>query len=357
MAPLDPEMADIVHRRLRDNGIDLRLGRALASIGPDDIALDDATRLPADLVLLAIGVRPDTALARTAGLALGPHGGIAVDERMRTSVEHIHAIGDAAEKTDALTAAPALVPLANTANRQGRGLADVLAGLPGRDRPVLGTAIVGVFGLQAATTGWNEKRLKAADRPYRAIHTHPFAHATYYPRAAQMSLKLLVDPDTDEILGAQGVGEDGVDKRIDVIATAIAGAIPARRLADLELAYAPAYGVAKDPINMLGYVDQNLADGLTRSVQWHEVPDLVAGGARLVDVRTPAEYAAGAIDGAVNIPLDDLRARLDDLPDADLVVYCAVGIRGHIACRLLAQTGRRAVNLDGGYATWIGRPQ
>ncbi|HIW29471.1 MAG TPA: FAD-dependent oxidoreductase [Candidatus Luteococcus avicola] len=352
MAPIDPEMATPVHQRLRDRGVDLRLGVSVTAIGDQVVTLSDGSTLPAEVVVAAIGVRPDTTLARMAGLTIGPRGGIAVDEKMTTSDRHVHAIGDAVEKVDGLSHETTLVPLANTANRQGRVLADILSGLPGADRPVLGTAIVGVFGLQVASTGWNEKRLVAAGRPYRAVHTHPASHAGYYPGAAQLALKLLVDPETDEILGAQGIGDDGVDKRIDVIATAIAGGLTASDLADLELAYAPAFGSAKDPVNMLGYVDQNAAQGVTGTVQWHEVGELMEGGVHLIDVRTPAEVANGAIPGAVNIPVDELRDRLDELPEGDLVVSCAVGIRGHIAARMLTQKGRNAKNLDGGYKTW-----
>ena len=245
------------------------------------------------------------------------------------------------------------MPLANTANRQGRMAADVMAGLSAHDRPVLGTAIVGVFGLQVAMTGWSEKRLAAAGRPHRVIHTHPASHATYYPGAEGMCLKLLVDPDTDAILGAQGVGREGVDKRIDVIATAIAGGLTASALADLELAYAPQFASAKDPVNMLGYVADNLRTGVTRSIQWHELGDALAGGAVLIDVRTPQEHDAGAIPGALLVPVDELRQRLGEIPPGPVVVHCAVGQRGHTAARVLAHTGREVRNLDGGYRTWL----
>ena len=352
MAPLDPEMATPVHGALRDAGIDLRLGSGVTSIGTDSVTLADGTELPADVVIAAIGVRPDTTLATQAGLTVGSLGGISVDDRHRTSDPDIYAVGDAIEKTDALTNAPALVPLANTANLAGRRVADDIAGLSASNRPVLGTAIVKVFDLTVATTGWNEKRLRAAGRPYRAIHTHPASHAGYYPGAQPMALKLLVDPDTDAILGAQGVGGDGVDKRIDVLATAITGGLAASDLAELELAYAPPYGSAKDAVNMLGHVADNLRRGTTASLQWHELDAALASGATLIDVRTPAEHAASSIPGAVPVPLDDLRSRLDELPSGRLVVHCAVGVRGHTAVRILTQHGRDAVNLDGGYVTW-----
>ena len=352
MAPLDPEMAALVHDRIRERGVDLRLGVSVVAIGPQEVTLADGDRLPADVVVAAIGVRPDVALAQAAGLEIGERGGIWVDEHLRTSDPAIYAVGDAVEKVDALDASPALVPLANTANLQGRRVADIIAGQEVKDRPVLGTAIVGVFGLQVATTGWNEKRLRAAGRPYRAIHTHPASHAGYYPGADGMSLKLLVDPRTDAILGAQGIGEAGVDKRIDVLATAITGGIAASALAGLELAYAPQFSSAKDPVNMLGYIAENLRLGTSTTIQWHELDEALSSGATLLDVRTAQEHAAGAIPGALLFPVDELRDRLDEIPGGPLIVHCAVGLRGHTAARLLAQAGREVRNLDGGYRTW-----
>ena len=353
MAPLDPEMATPVHDRIREHGVDLRLGSGVATIGPDAVTLTSGETVPADLVVAAIGVRPDTTLAQQAGLAVGERGGILVDAQLRTSDPAVYAVGDAVEKTDAVDGSSTLVPLANTANLQGRRVADVIAGLAVRDRPVLGTAIVGVFGLQVATTGWSEKRLRAAGRPYRAIHTHPASHATYYPGADTMALKLLVDPTTDAILGAQGVGESGVDKRIDVIATAITGGLTASALAELELAYAPAFSSAKDPVNMLGHVADNLRQGTSASVQWHELADAVASGAVVVDVRDTAERTdAGVIPEAIHLPLNSLRERLDEIPAGPVVVHCAVGVRGHTAARILAQHGRDVRNLDGGMRTW-----
>ncbi|MFF0815580.1 FAD-dependent oxidoreductase [Rhodococcus sp. NPDC003318] len=353
LAPLDPEMATPVAEKLRANGIRLEFGTGVVSVGADEVTLADGRTLSADIVVTAIGVRPESGLAVAAGIVTGPGGGIAVDETMRTSAAHVYAVGDAVEKVDALSGEPGLVPLANPANRQGRLVADVISGLPVRPRPVVGTAIVGVFSLMAAAVGWNEKRLRAAGRPYRAIHTHPQSHAGYYPGAQGMSLKLLVDPDSDAILGAQGVGGDGVDKRIDVIATAMVGGITASELADLELAYAPQFGSAKDPVNMLGYIADNLRTGTADTVQWHELDSVVDDGATLVDVRTPAEFSAGSIPGAVNIELDALRARADELPAGDIVVHCQVGQRGHTAARILRQLGRDVRNLDGGYRTWL----
>ncbi len=302
MAPLDPEMVEPVHEQIRHAGVRLHLETSVVAIDEDGVTLSTGERLPAEVVIAAIGVRPETSLAAEAGLAIGPRGGIAIDESFRTSDPSIYAVGDAVEKRDGLDGSEALIPLANTANRQGRFVADVIAGHPGTDQGVLGTAIVGVFGLQVATTGWNEKRLRAAGRPYRAIHTHPASHAGYYPGAQGMSLKLLVDPGTDRILGAQGVGRSGVDKRIDVIATAMAGGLTASRLADLELAYAPQFGSAKDPVNMLGYIADNLRTGVSATIQWYELEDAMAAGSTLVDVRSRGEHAHGSIPGSITHP-------------------------------------------------------
>ncbi|MFI2364685.1 FAD-dependent oxidoreductase [Promicromonospora sp. NPDC019610] len=371
LTPLDTELAVRVRDELEANGVAVRTSTQVSALTPGTAVLADAAgtvvdEVLADVVLAAVGVRADTELAVLAGTELGPRGGILVDEDLRTSVPDVFAVGDAAVKRDALAAADdpepyRLIPLANLANRHGRHVADVILGRTGM-RPSLGTAVVGVFGLTAATVGRNETQLRAEGRPYQAIHTHPSQHAGYYPGSSPLALKLLVDPDTDLILGAQAVGRDGVDKRIDVLATAMAGGLTASDLADLELAYAPAYGSAKDPVNMLGYVADNLRTGTTRSVQWHELDELVHDGATLVDVRTPAEHADGAVEtvrdgelsAAVNIPLDELRARAGaEIPaDRPVVVHCQVGQRGHTAARLLTQLGYDVRNLDGGYLTW-----
>lgn len=355
LAPLDPEMALPVAAEMRRHGVDLRLGAGLASVDDAGVELADGTRIDADLVILAIGVRPDTTLAKTADLAVGPRGGIVVDAFNRTSDPHIYAIGDAAEKTDALDGESILVPLANIANRQGRVVADHIMGRPVREVPTIATAIVKVFDLAVATTGWNEKRLRAAGRDYIAMHSHPGSHAGYYPGAESMALKVLIDPDTQQILGAQGVGKEGVDKRIDVIATAMRAGLTAPELADLELAYAPPFGSAKDPVNMLGYMAENILTGLTRTVQWDEVDALMAEGLPLVDVRTPREFADGHIPGSINIPIDDIRDRIDEVP-SPCMVTCRVGQRGHTATTLLRELGIDAVNLDGGFETWSHSP-
>lgn len=355
MAPLDPEMVEPVHAAIRAAGVDLHLGSSVTAIGEREVTLADGATLPADVVVAAIGVRPDTHLAEAAGLTIGERGGIRVDNHLRTSDPYIYAVGDAVEKIDGLTQESTLVPLANTANLQGRRVADIIAGLDATDRPVLGTAIVQVMGLQVAATGWNEKRLRAAGRAYRAIHTHPADHATYYPGADGMALKLLVDPATDAILGAQGVGRSGVDKRIDVLATAMSAGLTASALAELELAYAPPFSSAKDPVNMLGHIADNLRTGIAHAIQWHELDEAITSGAFVVDVRTAAEFARGAIPGAVNIAVDDLRGRLDELPEKEtpIVVHCQVGLRAHVAAQVLRQHGWAEVaNLSGGYLTW-----
>ncbi len=353
MAPLDPEMVAPVHTAMREAGIDLRLGSAVTSIGERDVTLADGTTVPADVVVAAIGVRPDTQLAMKAGLKVGPRSGLLVDDRQLTNDENIYAVGDAVEKIDALSEEAVLVPLANTANLQGRRVADDIAGRGRPARPVRGTAIVGLLGLQIAATGWNEKRLVDAGRPYLAIHVHPASHATYYPGAATMSLKLLVDPDTHDILGAQGVGKEGVDKRIDVIATAMTAGMKAEELAELELAYAPQFGSAKDAVNMLGFVAENRLSGWENSIQWHEVADAQHNGAVVIDVRTEGEFAAGAIPGAINIPVDEIRDRADEIPaGVPLILHCAVGIRSHAGLSALKGSGHEVINLDGGFTTW-----
>jgi NADPH-dependent 2,4-dienoyl-CoA reductase/sulfur reductase-like enzyme/rhodanese-related sulfurtransferase len=352
LPPLDPEMAAPVADRLREAGVDVRLGTQVVELTADTAILSDGSTVQAEFVLVSIGVRPETSLAVGAGLELGERGGIRVDSQLTTSDPSIYAIGDAVEKTDAISGEQRLVALAGLANRHGRLVADAIAGRTIRVRDAFGAAVVGVMGLTIAATGWNEKLLRSKGRDIRVIHTHPASHTDYYPGAESMSLKLIVNAATDEILGAQGVGGDGVDKRIDVISTAMAGGLTASDLADLELAYAPQFSSAKDPVNMLGYVDLNAVEGLTRSVQWHELDEALAAGAVLIDVRTPREHADGAIPGSINIPLDDIRDRIAELPEGRLVVHCRVGQRGHTAVRILAQLGRDAVNLDGGYLTW-----
>ncbi|MBO1741573.1 FAD-dependent oxidoreductase [Leifsonia sp. TF02-11] len=352
LTPLDPEMVAPMEAQLRSHGVDIRTAVTIDSAEAGAVRLSDGAMLRPDFIVDASGVVPSVDLARSAGLRLGPTGGIAVDAANRTSDPHIYAVGDGVEKVDALSGSEVLVAMAGLANRHGRTVADVIAGRDEQNTPALGTAIVKVFDTVAAKVGWSERQLVTAGRAHRVIHTHPASHATYYPGAQPMSMKLLVDPVSDAILGAQIVGGEGVDKRIDVLAVAMTGGITASRLTRLELAYAPQFGSAKDPVNQLGYVADNLRTGATRTLQWHELGTALKVGTTLVDVRTAHEHAAGAIPGAVNIPVDELRGRLAELPDGPLVVHCQVGQRGHTAARILAQHGRDVVNLDGGYRTW-----
>ncbi|WP_338565302.1 FAD-dependent oxidoreductase, partial [Microbacterium paraoxydans] len=352
LAPLDPEMAAPLAAEVRRRGVDVRLGVEVVATAADSVTLSDGATLPAEFLVDASGVVPEVGLARAAGILLGETGGIAVDEACRTSAPDVFAVGDGVEKTDLIGGGAALVTMAGLANRHGRMVADVIAGREESARPALGTGIVQMFGLAAAKTGWSEKQLRAGGRGFFAVHVHPASHAGYYPGAETLSMKLLADPATDRILGAQIVGRDGVDKRIDVIATALQAGVTASGLAHLELAYAPQFGSAKDAVNILGYVAENTRNGTTPTVQWHELDDALQAGSTLIDVRSVAEHTNGAIPGARNIPLDELRDRLDELPDGPLVVHCQVGLRGHIATRLLRQHGRAVRNLDGGYRTW-----
>ena len=356
LMPLDPELATLVAKEMISQGVNLYLGSSAVNIGADSVELSNGHTVAAEIVILAIGVRPEIGLAKAAGLTIGSRNGIQVDDFNRTSNHDIYAVGDAAEKTDALDGSATLVPLANLANRHGRVVADHIAGRTIRPVKTIGTAIVKVFDLMIATTGWNEKRLKAAGRPHQSIHTHPNSHAGYYPDAKQMTLKLIFEPTTGEILGAQGVGLEGVDKRIDVIATAIRGGITAPELADLELAYAPPFGSAKDPVNMLGYIAENVISGLVHTAQWNEIEDFTSRGYELIDVRSAGEFSRGHIPGAKNISVDEIRERQSEITKKKLLVNCQVGQRGHTAALLLKEFGFNPVNLDGGYLTWSNSP-
>ncbi|RNL60682.1 CoA-disulfide reductase [Nocardioides marmoriginsengisoli] len=348
LGPVDVEMAAPVEERLRAAGVTVLTGVRVVSVSDDAVVLADGTRVAADLVLLSAGVRPESSLAVSAGVEVSATGAIYVDDGQRTNVANIYAVGDAVAKRSPYGLRE--VPLANTANLQGRRVADVLSGHEPQGRMTRGTAIVEVLGTVVAMTGDSERVCRLRGDEIRVLHSHPFDHAGYYPGAEQMALKLVVDAASDAILGAQAVGGAGVDKRIDVISTAMAAGIRASDLAGLELAYAPQFGSAKDPVNMLGYMAENLRDGRSRTVQWHGLDDEVAAGAQLVDVRTVAEFARGALPGAVNLPLDELRDRLAEVGPR-VVVYCAVGQRGHVAARILAQHGIEVSNLDGGIRT------
>jgi NADPH-dependent 2,4-dienoyl-CoA reductase/sulfur reductase-like enzyme/peroxiredoxin family protein/rhodanese-related sulfurtransferase/TusA-related sulfurtransferase len=355
MAPLDFEMASILHHHLREKGVRLILSDGVKSFQKQgrQILLSSGTVLETDLTVLAIGVRPESQLAAAAGLELGERGGIKVNEFMQTSDAAIYAIGDAVEVTDYINGEPAMIPLAGPANKQGRIAADHICGHPSSYPGTLGTAVVKVFDMTAASTGNNEKRLKQVGIPYQALHIHPGSHAGYYPGAFPLSMKMLYHPDSGKILGAQAVGYSGVEKRIDVLATAIQGGLTVEALQELELAYAPPYSSAKDPVNMLGFAATNLQEGFVDSFQWHEMNELLEQNAYVLDVRDDLEREIGFIEGSHHIPLNDLRRNLDTLPkDQPIYLYCQVGIRGYLASRILTQHGFSAKNLDGGYKTY-----
>jgi NADPH-dependent 2,4-dienoyl-CoA reductase/sulfur reductase-like enzyme/rhodanese-related sulfurtransferase len=351
---LDPEMAALLRKELVENGMELRLGTAVEGFERTAknqlvVRLRGGEALEADLVVLSIGVRPNSELARTAGLRVGERNGIVTDGTMRTDDPDIYAVGDAVQVTDPVLGVPTQIPLAGPANRQGRLAADAIAGLPVQPyRGTWGTSIVKVFQMTAASVGASEKALKRAGVAYLKLYLHPFSHATYYPGAQQMRMKLLFTRE-GRILGAQVVGGDGVDKRIDVLATAMQAGLGVTDLARLELAYAPPYGSAKDPVNFAGYVAGNVLSGETVLAQ----ADALPAGACLLDVRDPSECAGGTIPGALTIPLGLLRQRLGELPrDRTIVAYCAVGLRGYLAERILRQNGFDVRNLSGGIATW-----
>ena len=356
MGTVDPEMASPLHQELTLNGVDLEINNSVTAIVPADdrlsVTLSSGQTVSTDLVIMAVGVRPESTLAKEAGLELGRRGGIKVNDRMQTSDPNIYAVGDAVEVTDFVGQFQTLIPLAGPANRQGRIAADNICGKTSVYRDTQGTAICKVFNLAVATTGMNEKNLKRNKITYEKIYVHPANHAGYYPGATQISLKLLFDPQTGNILGAQAVGADGVDKRIDIIAVAMRAGLTVQQLQDLELCYAPPFGSAKDPVNYAGFVASNVMAG---EMALCHVEDMYAPAPNqlLLDVRTPTEVQGGTIPGAINIQLDELRSRLDELPkDKELLVFCQVGLRGYLACRILSQHGFTCRNLTGGYKTY-----
>ena len=352
----DPEMVAPIHQQLRLHGVDLRLGTSVTAIRQEEgqlgVILSTGESIPSGLVILAVGVRPEAKLAREAGLEIGQTGGILVDSHMRTSDPNIYAVGDAVEVTHWVGGSGALIPLAGPANRQGRIAAENALGGQSVYSGSQGTAICKVFDLAIGLTGMSERSLKRAGLPYEKVFVHPASHAGYYPGAVQISLKLLFDPHDGTILGAQAVGAEGIDKRIDVIAVALRARLTVRDLAELELSYAPPYGSAKDPVNYAGFVATNVLNGHMRLCH---VDDVIAIGKNqiLLDVRTRKEAEAGTIPGAINIPLDELRERLGELPqDKEILIFCQVGLRGYLAARILTQHGFKCRNLTGGYKTY-----
>ena len=358
LTPFDKEMTTPIVQELAAKGVTLLLGQSAESLKQTavglEVGLTSGQRLPAQLVVFGVGVRPENKLAIDADLEVGPRGGIRVNEYLQTSDPNIYAVGDAIEVKDFVSGDRTQVPLAGPANRQGRIAADNVFGRAVRYRGTQGTAIVGVFDKTVAMTGASEKILRQANRPFRKVYVHPTHHAGYYPGAQTMSLKLLFDPTTGRVLGAQVVGGAGVDKRIDVLAVAIQAGMTVFDLEQMELAYAPQYGSAKDPINMAGFVAGGLLRGDHPQVDVEEIFSAPAARQRfLMDVRTPEEFASGHIPGAVNIPVDDLRSRLGDLPtDRKIASYCHVGQRGYLATRILLQAGFPAANIGGGYETY-----
>ncbi len=358
MMPLDFEMAALVHRHMQIRNIEFYLNDGISKFenSPDciDAVLESGKVISTDMVLFSIGVRPEVELVRKAGLKIGKTGGIWVDEYLRTSHEDIYAIGDAIETTHRVTKEKFLVRLAGPANKQGRIVADNIYGKQEKYKGALGTGIVRVFDIAVGSTGANEKMLQKTGIPYKASLTHSANHAGYYPGAVPVSIKLLFSPDDGKVLGAQVIGLAGVDKRVDVFATAIMAGATVADLEELDLAYAPPYGSAKDPANIAGYVAHNILKGDLEAAYWNDVDQVCeAGQCFILDVRTPGEYALGNLKGAVNIPVDELRNRLAEIPkDRRVLVYCQVGQRAYVAYRMLKQHGFDVRNLSGGYKTY-----
>lgn len=352
---LDEEMAVHIQNELIKQGVHVQTKRSVTAFehGGKQLRLDDGTTIDSDLTILSVGVQPDSTLAKMAGLETGLRGGIVVNEHYQTSDPSIYAVGDAIVVKQQITGADALISLASPANRQGRQAADNIAGIVRNNRGSLGTSIVRVFDLAAASTGLTERMAQQANLPFSVVHVSGKDHASYYPEATDILLKLIFHPKTGEIYGAQGVGAKGVDKRIDSLATAIKGQLTIFDLPELEFTYAPPFGSAKDPVNMLGYVAMNVAEGLSDTIQWHELPEALAQGKILLDVRNEGELQNGAFKDALNIPLNDLRCRLAELDhEKEYIVSCHSGLRSYLAERILKQAGFHVQNLDGAFALY-----
>ena len=356
LPPFDEEMAAYIRKELVANGIKLYTGLAAESFEEKGkiVVLENGERLESDITLMSVGVKPETTVALTAGVQTGLRGGIVVDDQYETSQKDIYAVGDAIIVKQQINGEDTMIALASPANRQGRQVADVISGLDRKNKGSIGTAIVRVFKMAAASTGLNERQLQQSDEAYEVIHIQGKSHAGYYPNAKTIVLKLLFHPTTGKIYGAQAIGEDGVDKRIDIIATAIKAGMTVQELPELEFTYAPPFGSAKDPVNMAGYVALNLMEGISESVQWYELEDKQAEGYLLLDVRNEGELKSnGRLKGAINIPLDSLRDRMAELPkDQPIIVSCHSGLRSYAAERILKQNGYQAKNLDGAFALY-----
>ena len=360
MTPLDYEMAGIVHAHLKKKGVICELGNGVESFSKKEdriiVSTNKGKDIKCDIVILAIGIRPENRLAREAGLEIGKRGGIKVDVTMRTSDPDIYAVGDAIEMKDFVTGLPTMTALAGPANKQGRIAADNALGRKSMFKGTLGSMVVKVFDLTVASTGASEKVLKHNNIPYLVSYTHSGSHASYYPGATMMAIKLVFSPSSGKILGAQIVGMKGVDKRIDILATAIRGAMTVYDLEELELAYAPPYSSAKDPINIAGFVAANILKGDMENINWDEFSDLDREKDILIDLRNQDELdAAGVIEGALHIPLNELREKLPELDkEKRYIPFCAVGLRGYLGHRILVQNGFHSKNLSGGYKTYLG---
>lgn len=351
---IDADMAAQVHGHMRQKGLHLLLGSALQKIEDTETGVSltvNGEIIDADLLVMAIGVRPASEIAVKAGLPANAKGALIVNSAMETGVDGIYAVGDLIEITHFVTGEKGYIPLAGPANKQGRIAADNICGIPSRYTGTQGSSILKVFDLAVASTGITEKTAKALHLNYEKSFTFSANHATYYPGATNMSIKTIFEKDTGKILGVQIVGNDGVDKRCDVFATAIRAGMTAKDLTELELCYAPPFGSAKDPVNMAGYVIENMMSGLVKTFHWHDIEKISKDpGAFLLDTRNPMEYLAGTIPGFINIPLDSLRDRLDEIPkDKTIYVTCQIGLRGYIAARILMQNGYDVYNLSGGY--------
>lgn len=356
MAPVDREMAAPLQSELVLHGVDLRLGTSVTEIAKSgrelEVQLSTGESLVCGMVLLSVGVKPEVRLAKEAGITIGERGGIVVDAQMRTNDPSIFAVGDAIETTAFSFGFQTVIPLAGPANRQGRIAADAVFGRNSAYRDTQGTGICKVFNLAVGMVGLNEKLLKKQGIPYHKVYVHPASHAGYYPGAHPLSLKLLFSPEKGKILGAQAVGADGIDKRIDVLSTAMRAGLTVFDLEHLELSYAPPFGSAKDPVNYAGFVAANMLRGDCKVAYVEDIVELPDNQV-LLDVRTPAEIEAGKIPDAIEIPLDELRGRLDELPkDTEIIAYCKVGLRGYLACRILEQNGFTCRNLTGGFTTY-----
>lgn len=356
LPPLDEEMAAFVQAELLKNGIQVITSQSATRFEDKGkvIVLENGQKIVSDVTILSVGVQPENALAQAAGIELGLRGGILVNERYETSQPDIYAAGDAIVVKQEITGEDALISLASPANRQGRQVADVIAGVARKNKGSIGTAIVRAFDMTAASTGLSERILRMNGLPYRVIHVSGKDHAGYYPGATDVTLKLLFEPTSGKIYGAQGVGKKGVDKRIDILATAIKGNLTIFDLPELEFTYAPPFGSAKDPVNMLGYAALNLVEGLSDNIQWYELEDELAAGKKFLDVRTASELQQGRLKvDTVHIPLNELRERLGELDKSqDYIVSCHSGLRSYIAERILKQAGFSVKNLDGAFALY-----